>query len=344
MSGIDLNGLGALLRRIAETPDDPVCQHQVYVELTDHLLDFQNGLSFSIGLLLKLLLEDVLKNTLENTEVSPVQAQQVVQFLVSSFEALIAGNEEKWKDELAKFGNEYQALARHREQDTVITVGGIKFLIARYYEKLLVARNIDFFPSLDATLSDPETAGPVCHWYRDTIHKLTTADDEENRIEGLCVIEKAYSTVGALTLVGYLATHCKLPITICRVPYWDRRHRISGKLPFPGIRLCAVYDVSITGTGILETSEFLKKQYGAQVKHTAVLFDMEDEARENLKAGGIQLHAFRALSEIQQELGADKLLLRTLYTLEKAADQYETNEYFDAIENIIKANGITKNH
>jgi len=333
----DLKSFEALLRRIEEAPGDPVCLHQVYASLTDQLLDFQNGYTFSIGLLMKVLLEDVLKNTIENTEISPVQSQKVVQKLVSSIKALIVDDQQKWKNELTDFGDEYQVLAKHREQDTIITAGGIKFFIAKYYEKLLVAHNIDFFPSLDATLCDPETSGPVCRWYRDTILKLRIEDDEKDRIDGLCIIEKPYSTVGALTLVGYLAANCKLPITIYRVPYWDRQHRISGKLPFPGLCLCAVYDVSITGAGILETSEFLKKQYGAEVKHAVVLFDMDDTAKENLKAGGIQLHTFRTLSEISPELGEDKLLSRTLYKLEKEADQYGTDdEYLDALESIIR--------
>lgn len=330
-------------QEIRTKPDDPILYRQLYALLTDKVANVQGGFHFSTALLLKLLLEDLLRNTLEIAEIPIDQFEKVARRILLFFEAIADGDEGKWKSELNELGNQYHELVKLREQGEHITASGIKFFIARHFDRPLVNGVIDFFPSLDATLSDPETAQPVCKWYGEKVNKLA----KDNEIDGICVIEKSYSTVGAVSLIGYLAAKCGLPITIYRPSYWDYQQRVSGKLPYPGEKVCVVYDVSISGSGIVEASEFLEQQYRAQVKHAVVLFDFDVEgtAQQNLKQMDIQLHHFRNTSDVIPELLGEKEgpfmlreyqdLIRKLDALERKADVLSPEEYMIAVEEVV---------
>lgn len=301
------NNVGSItktqLDNLRQDLSNPVLPRKLLTLLETMPAHIANGFDFTSKYTLIALLEDILRNTTEIAQLPVELYEQVIDRYLFVLETLTLANEQKqiWDEQLTSLSKKIDELARYLKKGQLITVDSVKFLVATQRRKqLLINSEVNFFPNLDETLADPDTALNVCSWYQKEINQLK----KTGAINGICVVEKPYSTIGAISLIGFLAVQCQLPITIYRAPRWTDSLKVTGNIPKLGSRLALVYDVSITGIGIIEVARYLKKRYKACVNNAIVLFDFDrvGSAEKSLKQKGIELYPFLTETNTQDEI------------------------------------------
>lgn len=196
------------------------------------------------------------------------------------------------------------------------------------------------FPNLDENLADPKFAQTISNWYVTSIIELRSQLKEKGEtVDSICVIEKPYSTTGALSLMPYITTKRKLnlPAAICRVGYWNRSSKISGIRPRLNAQVCLLYDVTISGDALCEVSAYLREEFRARVPASIVFFDFQEGAEERLGKEGTKLISYMKYSDIKEEVERKLKFACELGTLEEERQNYTQEEFIGRVEQTTKA-------
>jgi orotate phosphoribosyltransferase len=327
---------------IADIKSSPTNVHhlrRLWSVLTQNLRALPERRDFTLALTFKGVFEDLLRHCMEDDYVSGATLSELVTLLASSFELAardeVLDQRHDWLSVLVDAGELYRELLQNRPHSSIVTVDGIKFFAALGSDPLLGPAieteqqkndlSLRFFPNLDDTLADPSTGKEITHWYCSALDEIRSHDS----IGGLCFIEKEYSSVGALTLMGTLCSHSGLPAVIYRPSHLYPEAKLTGGHIAPGAKIVMVYDVTIHGSMLLETHEFLKSRLNATADNAIVLYDFSQSAKQALRQGAnIKLTARSTRSKLKSDLiRAHRKLTREEVrpTIENLADKLNTS-------------------
>ena len=136
-------------------------------------------------------------------------------------------------------------------------------------------------PILDDNLTDPELSAPIVAAYLRRIERLRKRHD----VTALCFIEKDVGPVGALAMLSELVRATGLPASVYRQTHWSEQALITGYIPKNNERLLIVYDLVVTGSGIVQPAIAIEALTGAQCVGAVVVFGYGDR-RTQLEANG----------------------------------------------------------
>jgi hypothetical protein len=125
-----------------------------------------------------------------------------------------------------------------------------------------------YIPILEDNLADPKLVTRIIDVYTRNIIELK----ETHGISYLCFVEKPAGPVGALPLLASLVDRVGLPAFIYRENCWLPRAQLAGSIPSPDAKILIVYDLVVTGTGIRDTIQELRRLHGLRVAAALVLF------------------------------------------------------------------------
>lgn len=342
--------------------DDPTnigLQRELHSELIQSLQETENEEEFIIGLIYKSFLDDILRNCMEDDYLNNnIVKKSLIKFALSRKSL----PNQKWGDlfrDIFNFGKVYKKISLQRKpKDYVyVTVNDIeiKLSIATAKDEIFIGDTCDYpiFFNLDENLSDPHRAKKIIEWYANAVKQIIKQLKKSGEaVDLLCFIEKAYSTVGAVTLMPFLVSELELPATIYRANYWDKNSQISGTKPPAGSRLCFIYDVVISGSALLDANSFFEKNYGVRANSAVVFLDYE-KGGDKLAEGEIKLVSCLKYSDIKEEVELKRKVMKKLRALNDTVHKrsYEEqarkvkkiiNNYQDSVSEIEVKNGTNK--
>jgi len=269
------------------------------------------------GLFYKAMIEDVLENCIEDDYLDLATSKKII----SRFISALRESDKSWEKRLAAFKPFAEI---YKDVETARKIPDFIYLADDKIKALIATRkgnpfnigdehDFDVFPSLDLNSCNPETSKLITKLYLNQI-MLAREDFRQahEEINWLCFIEKSYSVIGAIALLSSLVSQTELPACIYRPRYWNPQAKISGKAPLPNSRVCAVYDMVLGGSAILDAAEFLKNTYDAYMVAVVVLFDydlkdrtnqLKEKGREILgNKDGIRLYPAIKLSQVKDQV------------------------------------------
>jgi hypothetical protein len=110
----------------------------------------------------------------------------------------------------------------------------------------------------------------------------------------LCFIQKEMGPVGAVSLLSSLVVGTDLPAFIYREDHWASERSLTGDIPQSGDRVAIVYDLVVTGAGILGAADLIGRQTGATVVGAVVQCGYGPKKQEIVNEVGRSI-ALRAL-------------------------------------------------
>lgn len=319
-----LSWLKKELLELANRPSNVQLQRNIASHLGESLPDLKNHRDFLAALTYKLFLDDILRTSMEDDNVSNKRVDESVRNLASSIRAYCENNGARFIDALLEFAQNYRQipLTRHHLDEIEVKYGNISAVICvppLKAQKIYIGDGHDWpaFANLDRNLADPRYSAKISHWYADTVKKLRGKPSGVN-IDILCFIEKTYSGIGALSLMPTLVSQIGIPATVYRAGYWDKGARITGDDPLSGTEGCFIYDVAIGGNALLEANAFLEENYGLKNRHAVVFFEYDvpeasyNRARERLAGKGIELISCLKYSEVRDQIEAKQVFVKSM--------------------------------
>jgi hypothetical protein len=174
------------------------------------------------------------------------------------------------------------------DDDTFLAVGP-------EYAIVTSGGNRRYFPCVDEAVASPKH-GPVLidNLAGKIGEALRHMEDVGTPITRLCFIEKSFGPVGLISVASDLVRRFDLPALNYRSYAWNARDvRVSSGRPGEGERLCAVYDVAVSGSMLQHTASYLKRHYKAELSAAVVYYDLEEGARDTLKRENVSLFSVR---------------------------------------------------
>lgn len=318
---------------LLDFPADVRYQRKFHSELTDSLEYAENAHEFTIGLIYRCVLDDMLKNFMEDDCVDKEAKIRAVRAFAETIQH-VSGDHNKWLKGFEEFGRAYRRLPEERVHESRLYLNGVELTANVVKPPLFEIGQQEFtvFPNLDNNLSNPQIAKHLCEWFEQKFWEVRDKVKSESGVSlnALGFIEKSYSSVGAITLMPYLVSKLGLPATIYRPIYWDKHARISGQRPLGDEVYCFVYDVCIDGDALVAASRFLRQNYGAKTKAALVFFYFEKgpvNARERLKREGIILESYlRTTNDVLKSIQSEIDLARKLMDLHKSSLREKSTE------------------
>ncbi|MGI8554156.1 MAG: hypothetical protein ACR2PL_25720 [Dehalococcoidia bacterium] len=310
---------------VSEHPDDIAVLRQFFSRLTETLSSSNDPRQFLISLIYKGIVEDILRNCMEDDYIRQQFVHDVVTQLEHSYRSTYDLSSEQsrnhWFDQLLEFSAKYRQLPSYRRSGDCVTVNGLKFFVASESDPLLGPPIADqnrhlslrMFPNLDDTVTDPSTARQVIRWYVDTIRR--ERDDLKAHgadIGALCFIEKPFSAVGALALLAHIVDKVGIASSIYRSGYWETNARLRGTMPAIGSNAILIYDVAIHGTVLEEAARFLRDKFSIRAVSAVVMYDFGLGASANLARSDIRLISYVERSAVDRQLTAKYTLVSSL--------------------------------
>jgi hypothetical protein len=253
-------------------------------QLTQPLLEFCSRIGpqldtlpqkdFSKAWLLHLFAVELLKYSIEDDYVETATLRPI---LASTLQKLVERDD--WvEEELAELLHAYNQLAtekpitpRKATLETEVLDKPRKFAcrVAQPDEPefSVSSRTYRLVPILEDSLCNQFYVDDVVDAFTDKLRQLTSLE----RVTTLCFIEKAVGPIGALAMLSTLVSRLSLPASIYRENYWAERAKLAGYQPKQSDRIAIVYDLLVSGEGILRVVRSLKKKYKAKVVAAVVL-------------------------------------------------------------------------
>ena len=122
-------------------------------------------------------------------------------------------------------------------------------------------------PIIEANIGSPQYCRGVLSAF---VHKIDILKAEEG-VSHLGFIEKEMGPVGAISMVSSLVSATNLPACIYRETHWGERAAIAGHRPDEHARIAIIYDLIVTGAGICNAADIIKKTTAANTKAAVVL-------------------------------------------------------------------------
>lgn len=213
-----------------------------------------------------------------------------------------------------------------------------------------------FFPCVDEAVASPTHAAPFMGALLGKIEEgLARMRSTGKPIDRFCFVEKSFGPVGLISVASDLVRQFNLPAVNYRSYAWNAKEvRISSGRPRPGERLCAIYDVAVSGAMLAHTADYFKQYHDADVCAAVVYYDFEEGATDLLAASNVKLfpvskkHEFLPKLTEQYESAFDEPLRepRVDYPTDPvlaervqevlAAPAPEENAIIDAFESYVK--------
>jgi len=294
------------LYELVDDPDNLDLQRKIYDDLINSLRKVK-GKEFAICLLYKGILEDILRQCMEDDYLENKIVKESVKRLALTVVPLSEGKWDDFFERLREFGDVYSRIPSKRLVKDQIEIRNILFSVSTLErDKILIGKRSDwpFFVNMDKNLCCVERNREISKWYIKAIEDLRKQLQEElDDIDVLCFIEKSYSDVGAIGLMSLLVSRLNLPAIIYRHSHWDPKAKISANDPFIRNRACIVYDVVISGSMVEQAAQYLERNYDIETKAAVVLFEYDgSKARKTLERKGIKLISCLKYSQIKDEI------------------------------------------
>jgi orotate phosphoribosyltransferase len=109
-------------------------------------------------------------------------------------------------------------------------------------------------------------------------------------IDRFCFVEKAFGPVGLISVASELVRQFDLPAVHYRSYAWNAKDvRVASGMPAPGERLCAIYDVAVSGAMLAHTAHYFRQFHEADVCAAVVYYDLEEGAKDCLASSNVEL-------------------------------------------------------
>lgn len=163
------------------------------------------------------------------------------------------------------------------------------------------ARNV---PIIEKNLGDPRYCRGVVDAFAANIGRMKRAFG----IDRLLFIEKEVGPVGALSMMSSIVDATGLPASIYRESHWSERAAFAAGIPEPPNRIAIIYDLIVTGTGIMSAADAVKEMTGARTFAAVVLCGF-GEQRDELHSRAGQSISVGALSWLDENAAVPKGLI-----------------------------------
>jgi len=200
--------------------------------------------------------------------------------------------------------------------------------------------------NIDKNLSDPKRCKAVSNAFLKKIKEV----DKRERIDKLCFVEKKKGPVGALPLLPLLVEKTGKKACIYR-PHTDHKIKFSGLPPEPGENICIVYDLVVSGDGIVDTANsikrFIKNKYpkkDVNPGYAVILGDLREESKKYVGNKDTKVEICPILHYPPSKFKKDliKSLEKEYKDIEERAsrDPYGVEVYTRGVETLIDEYGI----
>lgn len=133
---------------------------------------------------------------------------------------------------------------------------------------LVSKRKLPFVPILDDALAIPAYLTAINDAFAERLLTLS----RDHKITCLCFMEKAVGPIGALSFLSGIAERLGMPACLYRESHWPTRTRLAGYRPTRRDRIALVYDLAVTGGGLVAPATDITNQTHASVPLGVVFF------------------------------------------------------------------------
>jgi hypothetical protein len=156
------------------------------------------------------------------------------------------------------------------EVETALTVDGRRLCLLEWRPQTEVPMTVSNAYALavkviERSLAEPKYCQNLISAFSRGIDKVRKATGAT----GLLFIEKEAGPLGAVTMLSSLVQETGMPATVYRESRWAGP--LAGRTPDRGDRLIVVYDLIVTGAGILRAAEAVENAVGASCVGAVVL-------------------------------------------------------------------------
>jgi len=295
------------LNGIMGNPGDLSLIGEIAHRLSYEVVTSETGFEFSHGLIVKVLLENLMQNVLEDDSF-PVHLlndiENCIHNLASSLISL--GNGNGFKDKAGAFGALYKKILVNKKRPE-ISNGGLLSCYMGTKDSLLIVKSLDdkdvMFCDIDLIFEKVTSSRAFMSDFIEMIGNSIT----NHNVNRLCFVEKRKGPLGTILMLSQIVNEVETPAFIYRTSYLENIGRIKGAQPGVMDNIGIIYDAAISGGGIEEVALHLQEGFGCKVSFAAVVIDYDDGAYDRLSKIGVELMSFSK----KHELGRPRVLETT---------------------------------